>query len=283
MSADPAVWDAERVARWLRLSEGLERQLAPVSDLLFDAAALAPGEAVLDVGCGHGPTTRVAARAVGPGGAVTGVDLAQGMLDAAAGIDAGPDAAPLTWIAADVVTWEPPAARFDVVLSRFGVMFFDDPAAAFANLAAAARPGGRLAIATWGRRDEAEIFDLPYQVSRRVALDAGETPPEVPLDGGPYSLSDPDRLRALLADAGWSEVAVARHDLVLPYAGGVAPEAAAAEALVLGPARYVVDALPHLRDQVVHALAGAFASHLDADGHVALGGRVLVTTAHRSG
>ncbi|MDZ4236127.1 MAG: class I SAM-dependent methyltransferase, partial [Dietzia sp.] len=125
------LWTPERVARWLQQSEGIERQLAPASAVLLDTAALQPGERLLDVGCGTGPTTRDAAAAVGPSGRVTGLDISADMIEAARSVS--PES--IDWIVADVATWDPPPGAWDVVISRFGVMFFADPVTVFANLA----------------------------------------------------------------------------------------------------------------------------------------------------
>lgn len=281
--ADGDAWEGERVARWLRQSEGLERQLAPVSEVLFAAAALRPGERVLDVGCGTGPTTREAARAVGPDGAVTGLDVAAAMLDAAALVPAGEGAASIDWVVADAVAWAPPAADHDVVLSRFGVMFFSDPPAAFAHLAAATRPGGRLAVAVWLRRDESELFAIPLRAVLDVRRAHGlADPDDIPDDGGPFSLADPAATTALLEGAGWADVAVATHALDLPFGGGLPPEAAAGAAADFGPTRIALDGLADdVRAEAMAAIAAAFAARTDAAGHVVLGGRVHVVTARR--
>jgi SAM-dependent methyltransferase len=272
-------WDGERVARWLRQAEGLERQLAPVSDLLFAAARLRPGEAVLDVGCGTGPTTWAAAREVGATGRVVGLDVSAEMLTAAA--TAGSADAVVEWIHGDVVTWTPaPPAAFDVVLSRFGVMFFSDPAAAFAHLADATRPGGRLAVVVWPRRDESDLFAVPLQ----AAVDAlphlaSAVPPD---DDGPFSLADDDLVVSLLRAAGWTDVAIDRHRLRLPFAGGLPPDDAARAAVDFGPTRLVLQDQPvDERAVAEQAIAAAFTKHLDERRHVALAAAVRVVTARR--
>lgn len=276
-----SAWDPERVANWLRQAEGLERQLAPVSDVLFEAAALVPGEAVLDVGCGAGPTTRRAAIEVGASGRVTGLDISGDMLAAAAATPAGEGAAPLDWIEADAAAWDPPAATWDVVLSRFGVMFFEDPDAAFAHLAAATAPGGRLAVATWARRDESPLFAVPLH----AALGAlGRDDPGLADDEGPFSLHSPGLLADLLGRTGWTGARTSTHRLALPFGGGVPPAVAAEGALGFGPTRVVTEGIEgDERAAVVEAIAAAFAGHLDGAGHVALTGTVLVTTALRAG
>jgi SAM-dependent methyltransferase len=281
-ATDEYAWAGDRIRRWLAQAAGLERQLQPVSDLLFAAADLQAGERVLDVGCGHGPTTRFAAAAVGPDGAVTGIDIAQGMLDAAASIEVDAASAPITWTAADVGSWTPPAEGFDVVLSRFGVMFFDDPLAAFTALAAATRPGGRLVLATWARRSENEVFEVPYRAAGAVVTATGAPIPEVPEISGPYSLPDLTVNGPLLDAAGFTDVAVEVHDVTLPLGGGLAPVDAAAGTLDLGPGRVVVTAHPELTDQIRDAIAVALADHVDAEGHVQLGARIVITTARRA-
>jgi SAM-dependent methyltransferase len=275
---DPG-WTGERVANWLRQETAIERQLAPVSEILFAAADLRPGERVLDVGCGAGPTTREAARRVGPEGRVAGLDVSGDMLAAAARHDGEDGAAPIDWIEADAVTWDPPGGAYDVVLSRFGVMFFSDPAAAFATLGRAARDGGRLAVAVWGFRDESDVFRVALEAALAVLPSGTEVPPP---DEGPFSLGDPGAVRSLLAGAGWSGVDVAVHDLALRFAGGgLGVEESADVALCFGPTRLVAAGLDdEARAQVKTAIAAAFEPHV-RDGSVVLQGRVHVVTATR--
>jgi SAM-dependent methyltransferase len=281
ISADDA-WAGDRVTRWLARAVGLERQMAPVAEVLFAAAALRPGERVLDVGCGTGPTTRRAAREVGAGGRVVGLDISAQMLAAAAAQPNEDGGAPLEWVNADVVCWQPDPGAFDVVLSRFGVMFFSDPAAAFGRLAAATRPGGRLIMAVWGRRDESELFAVPLHAAldelrrRGVAVQA---PSE---DDVAFSLADPAAVTTLLTGAGWSRVACTRHRLALPFGGGLDASAAAVAAVDTGPTRLVTTELDNDdRTAVTAAIAAAFARHLDTNGHVNLGGGILLVTAIR--
>jgi SAM-dependent methyltransferase len=282
-AAESDCWDGDRAARWVRQSAGLEKQLAPVSAHLLAAAGLTPGQRVLDVGCGTGPTTRDAAVAVGPTGRVTGLDVSQDMLDAAAAVPAAAGAAPMDWLRADAAAWTPPdPPAYDVVLSRFGVMFFSNPAAAFANLARATHPGGRLAIAVWDRRDASELFTVPL----RAALDAmarhGVTP-EVPAeDDGAFSLHDAAAVGELLTGAGWSGVDVTAYEVALPFGGGLPAREAAVSSLEVGPTRIVTTGLADdIKDAVVDAITEAFAPFDRGEG-VVLDGSIRIVRAART-
>jgi SAM-dependent methyltransferase len=140
------VWDDERAALWLANVDARERQLQPVSDALFDRANLQPGECVLDVGVGSGPTTGQAWEAVRPDGSVTGIDIAPPMIAAAR---QRVTASEIEWLVGDAASYDLPPRTYDAVISRFGVMFFADPVAGFRNLCEATRPGGRLIVTVW--------------------------------------------------------------------------------------------------------------------------------------
>jgi len=281
MATIPAedAWAGERVERWLARAAGLERQLEPVADVLFAAAALRRDERVLDVGCGTGPTTRRAAHAVGAGGRVVGLDISAQMLAAAAERPSEDGGAPLEWVTADAVCWQPDPGAFDVVLSRFGVMFFSDPAAAFGRLAAATRPGGRLVMTVWARRDESELFAVPLHAALDELRRRGMAV-QAPEDDAAFSLADPTVVTTLLTGAGWSSIACTRHRLVLPFGGGLDASAAAVAAMDVGPARQVTAELESAdRAAVTAAIATAFARHLDTNGHVNLNAGILLVTA----
>ena len=272
-------WSGERATRWIEMAAALEAQLAPVSELLFERAALRPGESVLDVGCGTGPTTRRAARLVGGDGRVVGADVSAEMIEAASDRSVTDESASIEWVVADAASWHPPRP-FDVVISRFGVMFFDDPEAAFANLAAAASPGGRLCVAVWSTRESSAIFERPLRVTLEELADRGIDVTAPPSDAGPFSLGTPDDVVSMLGRAGWTDAEWHRHTVQLPVGGGVGPDEAAVTSMSLGPVRAVTDGLAvEDTDAVRSAIASAYASELDADGHVVIGATVGIVTA----
>jgi SAM-dependent methyltransferase len=204
-------WNGRSADAWVTGADRFDAMLAPFGDRILAAAALHEGERVLDVGCGNGAISLGAATAVGPSGRVTGLDVSAPMLALAR------KRAEEQGIHVDFVQDDAQTASFDrsfdVVVSRFGVMFFDDPKAAFANLARATRPGGRLRFACWRDFLSNEWIAVPsLAMVEHVGI------PELPKPGapGPFALADADRTTELLESSGWSEVTLVGHDDVMP-------------------------------------------------------------------
>jgi len=196
-------WNRDEAGHWVDNQERYDEMLAPFGAWVLAAAALTGAERVLDVGCGCGATTLGAARAV-PDGQAIGIDLSQRMTERAhqRALDEGIGNA--LFEVADAQTFRHDVP-FDVVISRFGVMFFDDPVAAFTNLHACLWTGGRLAFACWQDMLHNEWMTVPAgAVLAHVSMpDLG--PPGAP---GPFSFGDADRVRSVLTDAGFTEVSV---------------------------------------------------------------------------
>jgi SAM-dependent methyltransferase len=188
------------------------------------------GERVVDVGCGCGATTLALAQAVGPTGSVLGVDVSAPMLARAR--QRAREVAWITLVEADAATYafEP---RADLLFSRFGVMFFADPTAAFSNLRRALTPHGRLAFICWRALADNPWLALPLAAAKRVVSLQGPPPPtDAP---GPLSFADPQRVRTILGGAGFAEIAVDRFDHPMPLGDGKGLDAAVEHALTLGP------------------------------------------------
>ena len=194
---------------WLASVVHTELVSGPFGVAAMEALHLVPGQRVLDVGCGDGSTTLELARRVAPGGDAVGIDIAPAMLDAARrsaevqGVDNA------SFVVADAQTESLGESRFDAAFSRFGVMFFADPVAAFANIRAGLRSGGVLAFACWDDLFANEWMFLPGSAVVQVTGSLPPMPgPEAP---GPFSLADPDRVTAVLRDAGFANVTVTAH------------------------------------------------------------------------
>jgi ubiquinone/menaquinone biosynthesis C-methylase UbiE len=176
-----------------------DRQMRLLSERLRAVAAIGPDEHVLDVGCGTGGSTRDAARAAVQGSAL-GVDLSRRMLAEARRLSAEEGLGNATFELADAQVHPFGPERFDVAISRFGVMFFGDPVAAFANIGRALRPGGRLALMVWQAQDLNE-----WTLTFHRALSGSDELPALPATGNPYSLADPERARGILEAAGFTD------------------------------------------------------------------------------
>lgn len=206
-------WNAEGGEVWVRSQDLLDRLNRPIGEAVVARADSGPGKRVLDVGCGAGATTLDMARRLGPTGRSVGVDVSGPLLDLArqrAQIE-GLDQA--QFILGDAQDHAFEAGAFDGIISRFGVMFFPDPDAAFANLRRALRPGGGLVFACWRGPAENPLS----QVALEVAAPLLAEPPAPPRAGpGRFAFADPDLVRGVLERSGWRDVAIAPLDAPMP-------------------------------------------------------------------
>jgi SAM-dependent methyltransferase len=199
-------WD-RRADAWERRTDALNAFSDTYGSPTMDALRLVPGERVLDIGCGPGTTAIPLAARVAPGGEVVGVDISPAMIEAAGRRASAAGVTNVRFVAVNAQTGDL-GEDFDAAYSRFGVMFFPDPAAAFANIARSLRAGGRLAWAVWG-----PIMDNPWMLVPTMAagpvLKAELTIPG-PKEPGPFSLAEPSRITSLLSEAGFVDIAVDR-------------------------------------------------------------------------
>lgn len=234
-------WSGSGGSTWIELQALMDRQLEPLGAASGDALGVVEGERVLDVGCGCGTTTVKLADAVGASGSVTGVDISEPML-AVARSSAPPNA---SFVAADAQEADL-GGPFDAVFSRFGVMFFAEPVAAFANIGRAVRSGGRLAFVCWQSPRLNEFFSGIGAIGNAVLGPMEPMPATAP---GPFAFADPDHVRAVLAGSGWSSVAVDDLRRTVQVFGTEDLDVGVDAALrVGGLARRLVDASPEQRD-----------------------------------
>jgi SAM-dependent methyltransferase len=224
-------WNSPAGQQWIDHESALDANHAPVLDVLLDSAALKSGQSVLDLGCGTGASTLRAADLVGPQGGVEGIDISNVMLDRARIRAASAKAANVAFTLADAQTHPFAPAAFDLLISRFGMMFFNDPVAAFANIARAIRPGGRMVFAAWGPLPRNPWFLIPRDIA--IAR-LGAPAPLDPSAPGPFAFADSARVTHLMAQAGLRDIHA--EDLAINLAPhGTARDAAALSSHV-GPA-----------------------------------------------
>lgn len=226
---DQAEWEGRVGRKWADEWRRTDRSFASLTARLFDAAAEAPYTRVLDVGCGAGEVSLALARS-NPGSKVIGVDVSSELVETAR--ERGDGVPNLSFELADAALWERSGFAPDLIVSRHGVMFFPDPTEAFAHFARIAAPGARLAFTCFRAvEDNAWAFGLG------ALLPDGLGAPPPPGQPGPFSFADDNRVRRILADAGWRDAAFEPVDF--PYVAGAGDDAvedALSYFLVIGPA-----------------------------------------------
>jgi SAM-dependent methyltransferase len=268
-----AYWNDAAGQTWAELQDLLDVQTEPLGRAVIAALAPRPGEFVLDVGCGCGQTSLTLAERVRPDGGVVGVDISQPMLAVAR--ERAKAAPQVSFVEADAQTFAFEPGAFDAIHSRFGVMFFEDPAAAFANLRAALKPGGRLGFVCWRPIAENPIMSLPMAAAARHVP---APPPPEPGAPGPFAFADPERVRAILSGAGFTDIAIAPQDLP---AGGNSVEDALRLSLRVGPLGRQLREHPEGREGAVAAIRAALSEH-QIDGRVFLPSATWIVTAHNA-
>jgi len=214
-------WTAARGEKWRAQLAGMEAMLAPVDEPLIRALNIDAPCKIADIGCGGGTTLAILCRA--PAGSVVhGFDLSAALIDLARGRKQSDERA-IAFEIADMATALAPEEPYDRLVSRFGIMFFDDPPAAFANLVRWLAPGGRFAFAVWGR-----LAENPWMTSvRQVVAEIIDLPPSDPEAPGPFRYAEADKLLIQLDRAGYGELDVSDWRGLLPIGGGL-PAAEAA-------------------------------------------------------
>ncbi len=212
--AQIANWDGPMGEVWAASEARSDKALRGVSTALFRVADVEPGEAVLDVGCGGGATTEQLAMDVGSTGRVVGLDVSKTLIAIAQKRLDGTGQA--EFIQADASTIAFPKTMFDVLFSRFGVMFFGDPVAAFANLHKAMKPEGRLAFACWRASSDNPWVSIPLRAAMTVVPAFPRPGPE---DPGPFAFGDQARVSRILTEAGFSGLKFKQFDFTMDFTG----------------------------------------------------------------
>ena len=228
-------WNSNAGKKWVEFQDELDRLLERVNDRLLHRSKIEPGERVVDIGCGTGATTMSVAALVGESGLASGVDISQTLLGCAKSRSSNISGGQLEYSLADVQTWLFNADSFDLVTSRFGMMFFANPVLAFKNMAVALREGGRMSFVSW-----ADAADNPwFAIPRDVAIDQlGKPTPAPPTAPGPLAFASTDYVLNILDEAGLQARSADIEQIDLLYSGS-ATEAAHLASNV-GPAMRII-------------------------------------------
>jgi len=261
-----AFWSGEGGDIWLAREARTDAMLAGLGGRALAAAAARPGEAVLDVGCGTGPTSRVLARAVASAGSVLGLDLSEAMMAEASRRAAAEGLANVRFVAGDASAYAFAPASIDLVFSRFGVMFFGDPAMAFTHLRRALKPRGRLTFLCWRPFKENLWAFVPFMAAMPFLP---PMPRPGPNDPGPFAFGDRDHVQRILADAGFADITIDPIDDQAVLQASSADDAAK-QAVELGPMTRLLREAPEAsRQQAIEAVSKALAPYM-SDGAVRL-------------
>jgi SAM-dependent methyltransferase len=272
-----AYWNGPGGQRWADRQAAQDILLRPVADILIDRAKPKTGERVIDVGCGSGVTSIAFAQKVGPSGHVFGIDVSGPMLDRARAT--APKELPIDFALADATIYPFDPASFDLLTSRFGVMFFADPALSFSNMRRALRPSGRLAFVCWREPRENPFFMAPLQAAYKHVPKLPQQGPEYP---GPFAFASEQRVRRILGEAGFVGVEMEPCPLLLDSAIGRGLEGAVQGALDIGPASRALEGQPpELRAAATDAIRDALAPFVKGN-TVLLPASIWIVTARAS-
>ncbi len=262
--------------RWVEVQTDIDAQLAPLGLAAIERAALRPGETALDVGCGCGQATLQLAERVGPQGRVCGSDISEPMLARARERAGEAKLDNVEFSSGDAQTVAFPEGAFDLIFSRYGVMFFADPAAAFSNLRRALAKSGRLVFVCWQEFGKNPWMQVPMGAALAHLPPLEPAAPDAP---GPFAFGDADRVRAILAAAGFAEVTVEALERPILLGGGGTLEDAVRFVLELGPtSRLLQDADEDDRERVRKSVTDVLAAHASAEG-VRLGSASWIVSA----
>lgn len=273
-------WNEQGGPRWVQLQQKLDAQIGPLGLVALRQVAIQSGERVVDVGCGCGQTSLELAERVGPNGFVLGIDISEPMLNRARERQQRLGFTNIEFCTADAQTYQFERERFDVVFSRFGVMFFEDPTAAFRNLHTALQPNGRLTFLCWQALEKNDWARVPLKAALQHVPPPAPVAPGAP---GPFAFADPERVRQILEAAGFAAIHCEPHEAVLSMGGAATVDEAVEFSLEIGPvSRLLADADTATRTRVAQSVREALRPYASAKG-VHVPGAVWIVQARPNG
>ena len=254
-NSQQAFWNGDAAQAWVEAQGVLDQMFRPFEDALVEAVAARPASRILDIGCGTGSVIRAAARR---GHRCTGIDISEAMIEAARAI-AAREGVNADFICADAQTHDFAPESFDMIVSRFGVMFFDDPVAAFANLRRSVCSGGTLRFAAWRSAQDNPFMTAAERAAAPLVPQMPVRQPDAP---GQFGFADQHRVARILKESGWRDIEV------LPIDVACAIQKAALDDYItrLGPLGRILPQLDEAtRDKVIEVVRAAFAPFVQAD------------------
>ena len=271
-------WNGEAGKRWAQEDETMARLLRPVSAALLDHAGVEGCRNALDIGCGGGSQTMMLAERLGPGARVLGVDISEPMLEAARSktAGAGENRADVAFLQADAATHSFETNDFDLAFSRFGVMFFDDPTAAFSNIRQALRPGGHMAFSCWQALKDNDWTRIPLQAALQHLPPPEKPDPHAP---GPFAFADPQRVEGILQSSGYRDIAVKSFAREIRFGEAPTLSESVRKLAMIGPvSRLIAGQEPALLEQIFTSMEEVLAPYY-SEGALNLPGAIWFVTA----
>jgi ubiquinone/menaquinone biosynthesis C-methylase UbiE len=272
-----AYWNGSNGQRWTDRQASQDVLLAPVLQILIDRIGPKAGDRIVDIGCGCGATSIALAERVAPEGFVLGVDISAPMLERARQL--APKGLPLDFAQADATVYPFEPQSFDLLVSRFGVMFFAEPVSSFGNLRGAMRPKGRVVFACWREPKENPWMMAPLQAVYRQVPRLPQVGPE---DPGPFAFASEERVTRILREAGYTDIAMEPCNIALDISIGRGLEAATDAALEIGPSARALDGHPPEVRSAARASVRELLTPYARDQTVPLPGSIWIVTARAS-
>ena len=268
-------WNSEYGLAWARYADTVDVMFAELSDAVLGATVTGAGDRVLDLGCGNGGTALLAADRVTAIGNVTAIDISGPMIDRARDRLTDADIVNAIFILGDAATYPFAENSFDVIVSRLGCMFFDNPDSAFRHFSPSLDTGGRAAFAVWRAPRENPWAMAPVSAARDFLEMPARPGPEEP---GPFSFADPDRVNRILSATGWTDTDMTPFDFRIPL--GNTLEDALNFCIKMGPLSAPLSAVSGTnRTKAIDAITGVLEQNTDDDGIVRLDGACWIVTA----